>query len=196
MKVLVADDDRVARRMLEVLLRRWGYTTVCVSDGEEAWLALQDKEPPRLAILDWMMPGISGPELCQRIRQRQGADYVFTILLTAREHLDDVVAGLDAGADDYMVKPFNDLELKARLQTGVRIMRLKLELADRVRELQDALAHVTRLQGLLPICMHCKRIRDDGQTWHRLEEYIQEHSDAAFSHALCEECLAKHYPED
>jgi DNA-binding response OmpR family regulator len=121
---------------------------------------------------------------------------VFTILLTARERADDVVAGLDAGADDYVVKPFNDLELKARLQTGARLMRLKLELATRVHELQDALTHVRRLQGLLPICMHCKRIRGDGQTWHRLEEYIQEHSEAEFSHGLCDECLASQYPED
>jgi CheY-like chemotaxis protein len=130
------------------------------------------------------------------VRAAGNADYTYVILLTAKRQKEDVVAGLDAGADDYITKPFDEAELHSRVRAGERILTLKGALAEKVTELEAALEHVQRLQGLLPICMHCKKIRDDKHTWHRMETYIEEHSDAMFSHALCDECLSKYYSPD
>jgi response regulator RpfG family c-di-GMP phosphodiesterase len=101
------------------------------------------------------------------------------------------VAGLDAGADDYVVKPFDQEELRARVQVGIRVLKLQRSLADRVTELELALDRVNQLQGLLPICCYCKRIRDDRNYWHQVEAYIENHSDAQFSHGVCPECIEK-----
>jgi phosphoserine phosphatase RsbU/P len=195
MRVLIAEDDGVSRRLLEVLLRRWKHEVISCSDGAEAWAELQKPDHPRLAILDWMMPEIDGTELCRRIRGLDEESYVYVILLTAREERTDVVTGFEAGADDYLTKPFDHEELRFRIRAAERILSLKDELADKVTKLQDALDHVKLLQGIMPICMHCHKIRDEEKAWHRLEEYIQTHSEAVFTHALCDECLAEHYPE-
>jgi Response regulators consisting of a CheY-like receiver domain and a winged-helix DNA-binding domain len=195
MQVLLAEDDLVSSRMLEVMLARWGYRPVVVKEGKAAWESLQACDGPRLAILDWMMPEMDGTEICRRVRNLTGSDYTYIILLTARGQKEDVVEGLEAGADDYITKPFDQAELRSRLRAGERILELKSSLAQKVRELEDALQHVRSLQGLLPICMHCKKIRDETQMWRRMEAYIEDHSDAKFSHALCDECLAKYYPE-
>ena len=114
---------------------------------------------------------------------------MYLILLTSRDSRADVVAGLNAGADDYLVKPFDPDELRARLQVGVRVLRLQERLADRVAELETAVSTVKRLQGLIPICSYCKRIRSEGNDWEQLESYISEHSDAQFSHGICPPCL-------
>jgi len=195
MKVLVAEDDAVSRRLLEVLLQRWGYEVVTCNDGQHAWQELQEADPPRLLVLDWMMPGIDGLELCRRLRRQHDEDYFYIVILTAREELADIVTGLDAGADDYITKPFDQSELRSRLRAGERILRLKDELAGKVRELEQALEHVKQLQGIIPICMHCHRIRDEKQIWHRLEQYLHDHSGAVFSHALCDDCMKKYYPQ-
>jgi response regulator RpfG family c-di-GMP phosphodiesterase len=105
------------------------------------------------------------------------------------------VEGFEAGADDYLIKPFDHLELCSRISVGERLLNLQSALGAKVIELESALSHVKQLQGLIPICMHCKNIRDDGATWHRLETYIQSHSEAVFTHSLCESCLQTHYPE-
>ncbi len=195
MRILIAEDDSVSRRLLEVLLERWEHEVVSCADGAEAWMELQKPNQPRLAVLDWMMPEIDGIELCRRIRRLDETSYVYVILLTAREELTDVIAGFEAGADDYLTKPFDHEELRFRIRAAERILSLKDELADKVVELQDALDHVKQLQGIMPICMHCHKIRDEEQIWHRFEEYIQTHSEAVFTHALCNDCLAKYYPE-
>jgi CheY-like chemotaxis protein len=195
MKVLIAEDDQVSRRLLQATLGRLGYEVVTTENGAQAWEALQTPEAPRLAILDWMMPELDGVDVCRNVRQREDVPYVYIILLTARGQKKDVVTGLEAGADDYLIKPFDPQELRSRITVGERILELEAALEGKVRELKDALTHVKQLQGLLPICMHCKKIRDDTDTWHRMENYIQEHSDAMFTHSLCEECLAKHYPD-
>lgn len=194
MRVLIADDEPISRRLLESALQREGVEVVSVADGEAAWATLQDPGAPRLAILDWMMPGLDGVEVVRRLRGRGDAPYVYAILLTSKDSKEDLVSGLNAGADDYLVKPFHAAELGSRLRAGQRIVELQAALGAKVEELQEALAHVKTLQGLLPICMHCKRIRDDGDTWHRMETYISAHSGAMFSHSLCEECLQQHYP--
>ena len=115
---------------------------------------------------------------------------MYLMLLTARESRGDLVAGLDAGADDYITKPFDAEELRARVQVGVRVLTLQKSLAERVEELQAALSNVKQLRGLLPICSYCKRIRGDDQYWQQLEGYIAEHSDAQFSHGICPTCYA------
>jgi len=177
--------------MLEATLQKLGYVTVVAGNGAEAWTLLQDEDAPRLAILDWMMPGMDGPEVCRRARAAPRTPPPYIILLTTRDSRADVVAGLDAGADDYMAKPFDREELRARVGVGVRIVELQQSLADRLRDLEDALARVKQLQGLLPICSYCKKIRDDGNYWNQVETYISAHSGAQFSHGICPDCFEK-----
>jgi sigma-B regulation protein RsbU (phosphoserine phosphatase) len=135
-----------------------------------------------------MMPGLSGPDVCRLVRDRQG-DAPYLILLTSRGSRRDIVTGLDAGASDYLVKPFDTDELRARVRAGARIVELQSGLADKVAELESALGNVRRLHGLLPICAYCKAIRDDSDYWHRVEEYVAEHADVQFSHGICPKCL-------
>jgi DNA-binding response OmpR family regulator len=196
MRILLAEDEPLSRHLVTRLLQGWGYEVEVAEDGDQAYECLRAPDAPRLAILDWMMPGVDGTEICKRLRALDGQEYVYVILLTAKKQREAIVAGLESGADDYITKPFDEAELHSRVRAGERIVELKGALAEKVREVTAALDHVRKLQGLLPICMHCKKIRDDSHTWHRLETYLEEHSSAMFSHALCDECLAKYYPED
>ena len=191
MNLLVADDDAVSRKILEANLRRWGFDVVGVGDGEAAWARLQEDTSIRVAVLDWMMPGLDGPEICRRARALPGSRALHLILLTAKSEKADIVEGLRSGADDYLTKPFDREELYARLKVGVRIVQLQLSLAEQVRELSAALARVKQLQGLLPICCYCKQVRDDGNYWHSVEHYIAQHSDLQFSHGICPKCYTK-----
>jgi sigma-B regulation protein RsbU (phosphoserine phosphatase) len=191
LRILVADDDPDWRELLEHLLAGWGYEVVAVSDGEAAWAILDGSEPPAVAILDWVMPGLDGVDVCRRVRSRSAALSTYLILLTAKANKDDVVAGLQAGADDFLIKPFDVEELRARLKAGLRIIELQQSLAARVKELGESLAQVRRLHGLLPICAYCKKIRDDTNYWQQIEAYITEHSDATFTHGICPECYEK-----
>jgi two-component system cell cycle response regulator len=137
MKVLIADDDPVSRLLVERSLKNRGYEVVSVSDGEGAHRALLADDAPRLAVLDWMMPEFTGPELCREIRQRVGRPYTYLLLVTSREGKEDVIDGLNAGADDYLTKPVHPEELHARLRVGVRV----LELEDKLLAAQDVLQH-------------------------------------------------------
>lgn len=188
MRVLVAEDDPINRRLLEVALTEGGYEVSVCCDGLEAWRELEREDPPPMCILDWMMPGMDGVEVCRRVREQFSARPQYLILLTARGNREDIVSGLRAGADDYITKPFDRDELMARVQVGRRVIELQRKLAERLRELEAALAQVKQLQGLLPICSYCKKIRDDQSYWHQLESYISEHSGAQFSHSICPEC--------
>jgi sigma-B regulation protein RsbU (phosphoserine phosphatase) len=190
MKVLIAEDDPVSRRVLETFLRRWGYEVEAVADGDAAWKRLQQADAPSLVILDWMMPGMGGVEICRRVRELGRLTYL--ILLTSRTGSEDIVEGLEAGADDYVTKPFNREELRARVQGGKRVVELQRSLAQRVEQLEQALTRVKQLQGLLPICSYCKKIRDDRNYWQQVEAYIAEHSEAIFSHGICPECFEKY----
>ncbi len=146
-KVLIADDSSMMRRLLGHLVSGWGYEAVSCSDGAEAWRALQGKDVPVLAILDWEMPGLSGIEVCRKLRQKAVEPYVYVILLTANDRKEDVVEGLSAGADDYLRKPFDKQELEVRLRAGRRITDLQAELVS-AREAQRALASHDSLTGL------------------------------------------------
>ena len=187
-RVLIAEDDVVSRTVLERTLRGWGHEVVVTRDGTQAWEALLADDAPSLAILDWMMPGLEGPEICRRLRALARPVPTYLILLTAKGQTDDVVAGLDSGADDYVTKPFDRQELRSRVRVGERILSLQNGLADRVRELEEALSQVKELKGLLPICSYCKAVRDDQNYWHRVETYIAAHSSARFSHGICPGC--------
>lgn len=189
MRALIADDDRIATTILSRALAEWQFDVSLAHDGESAWGVIQT-QAPQLAIVDWMMPALDGPGLCRRIRQDATTAHMYLILLTSRDSRADVVAGLDSGADDYLVKPFDREELRARLHVGVRVLTLQERLADRVAELEAAVSTVKRLHGLIPICSYCKRIRSDSNDWEQLESYISEHSDAQFSHGICPPCQA------
>jgi phosphoserine phosphatase RsbU/P len=190
MQVLIAEDDRVTGEILARTLQRWDYETTVVGNGAQAWEHLRTVNAPTLAILDWMMPGMDGPDICRKVRTELPLANMYLLLVTARESRGDVIAGLDAGADDYIIKPFDPEELRARVAVGVRVLGLQQKLAERVAELQTALSSVKQLRGLLPICSYCKRIRGDDQYWQQVEGYIAEHSDAQFSHGICPSCYA------
>ena len=191
MKVLIAEDEIVSRRLLESALPRWGYDVITATDGEEAWTLLQEPDAPTIMVLDWLMPRLDGVEICRRIRAHPRLSSVYIILLTSRAAVEDVVQGLEAGANDYITKPFDAAELRARMQVGVRVVNLQTALAERIREVEDALSRVKQLQGLLPICSYCKKIRDDQNYWHQVESYVGKHTDARFSHGICPECTEK-----
>ena len=189
MEILIADDDPVSRLMLDRTLVKWGYDPIVACDGVQAWDELQKENAPRLAILDWVMPGLDGTQVCQKVRESHVTKSTYIILLTANGRKDDVVTGLEAGADDYITKPFDLAEFRARMRVGVRMIELQKSLADRVRELQDALSQIKQLQGILPICSYCKNIRDDQNYWQQVDAYIAAHSEARFSHSICPECI-------
>jgi phosphoserine phosphatase RsbU/P len=188
MRILIAEDDSISRAFLQRTLESWGYEVIVTENGEGAWRALERPDPPSVAILDWMMPGLDGPEVCRRIRRGATPIPTYVILLTSRTGKEDTVEGLRAGADDYLTKPFDEDELHARLQVGLRLIELQRKLADEVTKLAQALAQVKKLHGLLPMCSWCKKIRDDSNYWHQLETYISEHSEAEFTHGICPAC--------
>jgi phosphoserine phosphatase RsbU/P len=173
-KLLVAEDDAFFRRILYQLLAE-DYQLQVVEDGESAWQALQKDNAPRLAILDWVMPGLTGPQICRRVRSNVNTASDYLILLTAKNSTADIVSGLRAGSDDYVTKPFDPQELRARVRVGQRIIELQSALASQVTELQDALTRERLLQQLLPICPHCRKLRTDGQYWHDLDDYLSLH---------------------
>jgi phosphoserine phosphatase RsbU/P len=189
-RVLIADDDPVLRHALTSHLAAWSYTAVVAKDGKDALLALQQQDPPPLAVIDWNMPGIDGLNLCRQVRATPELAAMYLIMLTGHQDQRDVVVGLESGADDYITKPFNWEELRARLRIGSRIVGLQRALASRVEELQHALGNVKRLSGLLPICAYCKKIRNGDDYWMQVERYLAEHSDAEFSHGICPDCLS------
>jgi len=140
MRILIADDSVVSRHLLEATLRKWGYEVVVADDGLEAWNVLQGENPPRLAILDWVMPGLTGPEVCSRVREssrNKDLDYTYIVLLSSKSQREDLIEGLEAGADDYLTKPFDQHELKVRLRAGTRIIDLQRELVSAREELRE-----------------------------------------------------------
>ena len=193
MKILVAEDDAVTRKILAVTLERLGWDVVSVTDGEEAWRVFEvlGKDAPELAVLDWMMPGLEGIEICRRLRATPGFEFVYVILLTSRAEKQDLSAGLAAGANDYIAKPFDPVELEARVRVGERMVILQRSLADRVLELEEALGEVRALQGLLPICSYCKKVRNEANYWEQVDSYLVSHSDVKITHGICPGCLER-----
>jgi len=195
MKILIAEDDRTSHRVLQAVLEKVGYAVQSAWNGTEAWQNLQSPEHPRLAVIDWMMPELDGVELVRRVRASQTLSSLYVILLTAKGAKENLIAGLEAGADDYITKPFDREELLARVHVGQRVVELQESLEQRISELELAMSQIRTLRGLFPMCASCKKVRNDQGYWQQVEDYLMEHSEAAFSHALCPDCLKKHYPE-
>ena len=192
MRVLIADDEATSRHLIQATLGGWGFEVLVAVDGWEALRVLQGSRGPEIAMLDWMMPGIDGLDVCRRMRATMPNAATYIILVTARGGLENVVRGLEAGADDYITKPFDPRELRARLHVGVRIVQLQKALTERFLELEDALKRLKQLQGLLPICSYCKKIRNDRNYWEQVDAYITSHSEAQFSHGVCPDCFEIH----
>lgn len=191
MQILIADDEPVSQTLARAALAGAAGEVLSVPDGAAAWAAIQARTAPMLVILDRSMPCVDGLELCGRVRR--GASYppVYIVMVTAANEPGDVAAGLEAGADDYVAKPFDVAELRARAHVGLRMLVLQESLARRVSELEAALASVKQLRGLLPMCAYCKKIRVDDRYWQKLESYLAERSEAQFSHGICPDC----YPD-
>ena len=194
MKILVAEDDAVTRKLLEVTLGRLRFDVISAADGTAAWNTLETlkgKDAPELVVLDWMMPGLEGIEICRRLHTTPGFELVYIILLTSRNSKEDLAYGLAAGANDYIAKPFDPVELESRVRVGERMVKLQKSLAARVRELEEALAEVRKLQGLLPICSYCKKVRNETNYWEQVDSYLASHSDLKLTHGICPQCLEK-----
>src|SRR4051812_13908450 len=145
-RILIAEDHYVSRHLLERNLSNWGFDVVTAENGAQAASILESENPPSLAILDWMMPKMDGVEVCTRVRQNPNRPYIYLVLLTAKSQKEEIAAGLEAGADDYVVKPFDPDELRARLKVGQRVVELERTLAKRVQDLQLALNDVRKLR--------------------------------------------------
>lgn len=177
MRILTADDDESARRILTRTLTALGHDVVETRDGHEAW-AQYRLNNFTLIISDWMMPGLSGIELTRLVREEQRPKYAYIILLTSLEGKGHYLEGMEAGADDFINKPFDKDTLAARLRVAERILNLQAE--------------VRQLEGLLPICAYCKKIKDEEKQWQHLESYISRRTEANFSHGVCPDCYQKH----
>jgi CheY-like chemotaxis protein len=176
-KVLVAEDDPVAGRVLSTLVERAGYEVVFASNGAAAW-ELFDKEPVRIVISDWMMPELDGLGFCQKVRARPKTLYTYFILLTANHTSSDNYAlATAAGVDDFLTKPLNRDILRMRFGVAERILRFTAE--------------IRRLKELIPICVYCRKIRDEDDYWERVETYIQKETGSRFSHGACPDCCEK-----
>ena len=188
MKILLADDDAVARKIALDTLVNLGHDVHQVPNGDEAWQQLKSGHF-RMAILDWEMPSLTGPEVCSLVRGMEGGGYVYLILLTSRSKRDDLVKGLSAGADDFLAKPFDPRELKMRLASGKRILELEERLETEIADLEAALDKINKLEGMLPICSYCKKVRRDDDYWEQIEEYVSQRATARFSHSICPDCF-------
>jgi len=192
MRVLIAEDDKVTRMRLEKVLSQWGFEVEAFPNGEAAWQRLCEPDPPRLCIIDWLMPEMEGIELCRRVREKFPDEYFYLLILSARQGVDNLIEGLNAGADDYVTKPFAGRELRSRLDVGVRVIGLERMLARKVQQLEAVLDDVKQLRGLLPICSYCNKIRNDQDYWEQVESYISRFSEVEFSHSICPDCYQKH----
>jgi DNA-binding response OmpR family regulator len=188
MRILIAEDDLTSRTALTGVLKKKGHEVTVTVNGVEAWQSLQQPDAPALVILDWMMPEMDGPEVVRLVRALGTDRPPYIIMLTTKGDKADIIDGLEAGANDYLAKPFAPGELHARIEVGRRMVEMQDALADKIEELRQALDQIKTLSGIIPICMFCKKIRNDQEIWQQLENYIAEHSEADFSHGLCPEC--------
>jgi len=190
-RVLFVDDEPSTRAQVARALEKAGYDVLLARNGAEA-IEIWERERPPLVITDWLMPELDGEALCLHIRQARGERYTYVIMLTIKEEQPAVVAGLEAGADDYIKKPFDKHELLLRVKAGERAVHLEARLAKKITKLEEALGRVRTLEGILPTRAYCGRIRDDEGNWHDLETHIRKTTLAEFSHGYCPECAEKH----
>jgi DNA-binding response OmpR family regulator len=195
MRILIAEDDLTSRSVLAAVLRKVGYEVIETHDGVQAWEVLQKSDAPRLVILDWMMPGLDGLDVLRRVRTLPTDQPPYILMLTAKTEKSEIIIGLDAGANDYLTKPFDPGELRARIEVGRRMVEMQETLACKIEELHHAMGEIKTLRGIVPICASCKKIRDDKGFWSQVEVYVRDHSEAEFSHGLCPDCIEVFYAE-
>lgn len=183
--VLIVDDQPINLKVLLACLKDQEFKVRIAENGERALRALSD-EKPDIVLLDVMMPGMDGFETCRRIKANKATADIPVIFMTALDSVEDKVTGFDVGGVDYITKPFQQVEVIARVSAHIRLRKQKLEL-------EQALADIKQLSGILPICSFCKKIRDDTGYWQQVERFIADHSDAIFSHSLCPTCKEEHY---
>jgi response regulator RpfG family c-di-GMP phosphodiesterase len=193
--VMVVDDDPDVLFATARIVKNAGYPVMKASSATECQALIQEQRPD-LILLDVVLPDMDGPELCQKIKSDPALKGIFVILISGMKTSSSEQAdGLDVGADGYIVRPISNNELKARVNAMVRILIAERDRDRLIVELRGALSKVKRLSGLLPICSHCKKIRDDKGYWNKIETYIHDHSEAEFSHGICQECAKEHYPD-
>lgn len=190
-RVLLAEDHRPTREALRTLLEQKGFQVTAVGNGRDAIECLTGPDGPSIGIIDWMMPDASGLEVCRAVRAVVPMRYVYLIMVTARDREEDVAEALAVGADDFIRKPCGPTELIARVRCGRRTIELKQSLAGRVAELEGLVGRIRQLKRLLPICMYCKKIRNDADYWQEIEAYIREQTGTDFSHSICPDCLPR-----
>ena len=208
MSILVVDDSTHQKTLLKRHLEKAGFfDTVFVASAEEAFVFLgmndnRHKTDVDLILMDIVMPGMNGIEACRQIKSDICLSNIPIIMVTGMTDEENLGLAFEAGAQDYLIKPVNRIDLVARVRSLLKLKQetdlrkaREEELKENVKQLQKALANVKQLKRLLPICAHCKKIRDDAGYWQQVEIYFQEHSDVDFSHGICPECLKEHYPE-
>lgn len=186
-RILIVDDERFNIMTLTELLHD-DYKIMAAKDGEQALAAVQREILPDLILLDILMPGINGYEVCKRLKANERTKPIPVIFVTAVTEIEDAARGFQAGAVDFIQKPLDLVMAKARVDLHIKLHKT-------MQDLNEALSQVKTLSGFLPICMHCKKIRDDSGYWNQIESYIRKHSEAEFSHSICKECAEKHYPD-
>jgi len=188
-RVLVAEDNDKTRIALVFLLQRHAYNVTVVNDGQAALDILLGSDPPHIALLDWEMPRLDGLHVAMGVRTMPARSYTYIIMLTAHDRPADVITAFAAGVDDFLSKPVDAAQLLARLHCGERVLALEARGLERIAELEKAMEEVRTLQRLLPICMYCKKVRDDADYWHEIDAYIHEQTGTDFSHGVCPECM-------
>lgn len=192
--ILVVDDMPNNLRILDLLLTDAGYETRLIPSGKLALMSIEN-EIPDLILLDIRMPGMDGFETCRKIREIPNCEMIPILFISALSDTTDKVTAFKCGGMDYITKPFQTEEVLARVDIHLKIHKLQMILEDRNRELEEALENIKTLNGLLPICSNCKKIRDDSGYWEQIESYIGSHSDAEFSHSICPDCFKELYPD-
>ncbi len=188
-RVLLAEDHGPTREALHTLMGLKGFEVTAVSNGRDAIESLVSPDGPSIGIIDWMMPDASGLEVCRAVRAALPTRYVYLIMVTARDREEDVAEALAVGADDFIRKPCGPTELIARVRSGQRTIGLERSLAGRVVELEGLVERIRRLKRLLPICMYCKKVRNDSDYWQEIEAYFHAETGTDFSHGICPDCV-------
>ncbi len=192
--ILIADDLTQNLQILGNILKKQGYDITAAVNGKQAY-ELACKVKPDLILLDIMMPEMDGYETCVKLKSLNSTKNIPVIFITAKTETKDIIAGFKTGAVDYITKPFRGEELLARVRTHLELKQARDTQKELIKELRAALSKVKELSGLLPICAHCKKIRNDKGYWQQLESYIMTYTDAEFSHGLCPDCVDKYYSE-
>ncbi|MGE0085198.1 MAG: response regulator [Desulfococcaceae bacterium] len=193
-RILVVDDEPWNLQIMRQILRD-RYDAFFATDGQKA-LELTEKMLPDIILLDIMMPGMDGYRVCELLKSNEVSREIPVLFISSLSDTGDKVKAFEAGGVDYVSKPFQKQEVLARISTHLNSRSLQKRLKEKVAELEEALANIKTLKGLLPICSHCKKIRDDQGYWKQIEVYIQNHSDALFSHSICPDCIEEIYSKE